>query len=562
MLRLTTFGLLFVGLVLSGQAADSNAIQQYARLAKVCYPVAKKETRARLCALDTGDIGGVEAVAKTGTGSLKELAEDLLEKLTQNSVSARELADHQKDLFVNVAEGLFSESNKEFAGAAVNGADAALKADAVRERIRSRQEQIDALVFERLPRIAAELSGSTKSNSLLQIHPFYRELKVTRTSPRSGKPGSSGSTGIQHFLADLRNNGPGSLHHVTVQLQMRDADDRIETYLGYWDEIAPGEIVPLCTWKIGSRHTGHYAGCAIPSGSKSHFVRYAAKIFCDEGRMELAETDFEHVRLTTDLAAFERNTTDADARKKREAAAKERAREILNAGKKPSTTPGASKPSPVTVAANDTPSPAKPAPKPETPAASEEASEDEETEKYIEDFSTGSGDDPEGWSAVQDKRPLRVERGEGKAFLTTQINVPSASQSPIITVRGDFFLEFSVLSTDRLADGVGKLDATLEGRDGVKAMNLSVTQGGRGFECGLTGSEEDSRPFPLGGKKPHKIRLERQETAYRVLVDGKVVLKHAAGDAPDYDSLKLGLANYGLRVYRIEIGPLKPAPKK
>lgn len=537
--------LLIAGLLSEGSAVVAqSARDDYSILAQACFPIARKEARTRVCSLDTGNTAGIRDVAKNGNGRTRQLAQELLELLSSNSVSTGELADYEKDLALNVAQGLFSENRKDLADAVIGGADAARKAEALRARIMKRQEQLDVIVFEKLPRLAADLAGPKTIKPLLQIHPFYRALKVTRSGVR---PGSLSFTGVQHFLVDLRNNGDQPLHRVTVQVEMRDAEDRVETYLGFWEKISADEVVPLCTWKTVSNHTDHYAGCAIANDSHSHFVRYAAKIWCDEGRVELPEAEFEHRRFTTDLVSHERTQSEAETRKKREAEAKSRAESLL-------ATKGSRKSTPV--AKTEQPAVSSKPEASETPVP-DEGDEGDETERYLEDFSAGTGDDPEGWSQIEGKRPLRVDRSEGKPFLTTQINVASASQSPLISIRGDFFLELSVLSTEKLADGPGKLDATFEGRDGVKPFALSIVKNDKGFEFSVTGAEEESRSAPLGGRKPHKIRLERQETAHRILVDGKVVLKHAAGEAPDYDVLKLGLANYGLRIYRIQIGPLK-----
>jgi len=534
-----------------------SAREDYASLARVCFPAARKVDRSRVCALDTGNLSAIREVARMGTGRMKTLAQEILDLQAANAVTAEELGEHEKNLALNVATGLFAETRQDLAGAIIEGAAESRKMDEARAKIQKRQTELDVIVTEKLPRIAAEVAGPRSARALLHVHPFYKETTIVRSSPRVGsptRPGTPTPSGVQHFQVDLRNDGERDLHHVTVQLEMRDAQDRLESYLGYWDLIEANEIVPLCTWRIGSRHTDHYAGCAIPTGSKSHFVRYSVKVWSDEGRSEVSSQPFEHQRFRTDLATYERETEEATQRKVRQADARRRAEEILS--QKPNAGPSTSKP--VATASRETPpgdSPKKPVIVART--ESEEPADEEITEPYLIDFTAGTEEEPEGWSPVDGKRPLVVNRTAGAPFLTTQINVASASQAPLITIRGDFFLEFSVLSTDNLADGAGSLTATLEGRDGVPPLALSIQKNSKGFSFNVTGAEDESRSVALGGNRPHKVRLERQETAYRILVDGKVVQKHASGDAPDYDVMKLALGNYGLRVYRIQIGPLK-----
>lgn len=556
-------------LIASGSLEVSAVAQStrdaYSALARDCYPSARKVDRSRVCPLDTGNLTAVSKVARSGSGDLQLLAQEILSLQAANVVTADEMAEHEKNLVKNVAEGFFAESGKDLAGAVIDGASESRKLDAARSKIEKRQTQLDVIVNEKLPRIAASLSGPKVPDTLLRVHPFYKETKIVR---KSSRPGVSSTSGSQHFQVDLRNESDRDLHRVTVLLQMRDAQDRIETYLGFWDLIEAGEIVPLCTWKTGSRHTDHYAGCAIPLSSTSHFVRYSLKVWSDEGRSELPEQEFEHQRLRSDLVTHERESAESAERKRRQADAKRRAEEILAnksaSGKKPSPSAPEDKPSSgKTTPAGTAPTTPK-APKVPTvvasndPAAEPPADDDDEvTEPYVIDFTAGTDDEPEGWSAIEGKRRLIINRSEGKPYLTPELNVVASSQAPLITIRGDFFIEFTVLSTELLADGPGNLVATLEGRDGVPPLALSIVKGDKGFNFGISGSDDESRPAALGGKKPHKVRFEREETAFRALVDGKVVLKYAGGDAPDYDVLKLTLANIGLRVYRIQIGPLK-----
>jgi hypothetical protein len=87
---------------------------------------------------------------------------------------------------------------------------------------------------------------------------------------------------------------------------------------------------------------------------------------------------------------------------------------------------------------------------------------------------------------------------------------------------------------------------------------------------GVLPNSEESKPFPLAGKTPYRLRLERKGGAYRFAVNSRTLLTHEADDNREFEVCELSLSPY-VAIGNVRIGPLnektadkpvvdKPAP--
>ena len=196
-----------------------------------------------------------------------------------------------------------------------------------------------------------------------------------------------------------------------------------------------------------------------------------------------------------------------------------------------------------------------------------------QTDVYFEDFRGVEKESiPDGWVNIktQDEAFLLVDQQQ-RPYLrsvaqgTTRSSghsVPGAVRLQPLRFAGDFFIELSVLSYEswhrpRL------LAITLNNRDDNKLV-MRCFEDETGFVAVMPNSEE-SRPFSLSGKTPYKLKLERKDGRYRVVVNSKTILEHDSKDHQEFDVCELELSPK-VNVGSVKIGPLiadstKPFPK-
>jgi len=180
------------------------------------------------------------------------------------------------------------------------------------------------------------------------------------------------------------------------------------------------------------------------------------------------------------------------------------------------------------------------------------------------------GEVPKGWERDD---AIGVRPYKGVPCLEADTKGNHSVTTPKVRIEGDFLMEVVFQLGMK-----NKLQLTLQAKDGDPDLEL-IVQGPEGVP--LSGEQTKVKLAEIEAKaelkssqdrispKPSRLRLEREGTTFRLIVDGETLIARPFKDYKEFESLKIGLTmdqtggtrDHVTRVFAISVGP-RPMSKK